>query len=69
MAHTIDKNSRNTVRYVPLMASISHYADVFSRDPYEKKQALVFNRDLMELFHDITMYEFRLFDNDYDDIL
>lgn len=69
LARTIDRSAKTTIRYVPLMASISKYADVFSRDPYEKKQAIVFNRDLIELFHDITMYEFRLFDQDYDDIL
>jgi hypothetical protein len=62
----LDRMAKGTLGYLPLMARLSQYCDVFSVGQHSMKTTRVYDRQLFALFIDLSQYEIRLFDQDYD---
>lgn len=60
---------RGTVGYLPLMARLSAYCDVFSTSTRKLQGVRIYDRKLLALFQDLTLYEMRKYDGDYDSVL
>lgn len=61
--------AKGTLSYLPLMARLAKYCDVFGAGAQAPQATRIFDRQLAYLFQQLPLHEIKKFDGDYDSVL